>query len=81
VWSANVNCHKFKVPLECCDTIEMAGEGSADTTSDRLPPLPESSTVELAEPATYQPDISYLQSYGRWYESKSKASFFSSYNF
>jgi hypothetical protein len=31
----------------------MAGEGSADTTSDKLPPVPESSAVELAEPATH----------------------------
>lgn len=54
VWSANVSCHKFKVPLECFDTIDRAGEGSADITSDKLPPFPESSPVELAEPVTWK---------------------------
>jgi hypothetical protein len=54
VWSANVSCHKFKVPLECFETIEIAGEGSADITSDKLPPFPESSPDELAEPVTWK---------------------------
>jgi hypothetical protein len=57
VWSANVSCHKFKVPLECFDTIEIAGEGSADTTSDKLPPFPDSSPVELAESVTQKTDV------------------------
>jgi hypothetical protein len=57
VWSANVSCHKFKVPLECFDTIEIAGEGSADTTSDKLPPFPDSSPVELAESVTQKIDV------------------------
>jgi hypothetical protein len=57
VWSANVSCHKFKVPLECFDTIEIAGEGSAETISDKLPPFPESSPVELAEPVTEKTSV------------------------
>lgn len=39
------------MPLECFDTIDMAGDGSVKRMSDMLPPLPLSAPVEPDESA------------------------------